>query len=131
MVTIKRKISLKDVKVEETLTEDEGFVNCPPKWIVGEREGASYGLFGWVEFPPGATHELHRHPKADEIFFVLSGHGIARSGDETFEIGAGDTVFVPYGDAHYFNNDDENQPLTAVWAYMGAPSLEKAGYELA
>ena len=130
MVTIKRKISLDNVKVDEQLTADEGFVNCAPRWIVTEDIGAKYGTFGYVEFPPGATHELHTHPNADEIFFVLSGHGIARSRDEIFEIGAKDTVFVPRGDVHYFRNTDEKEPLIAVFAYLGAPNLEKAGYEL-
>jgi mannose-6-phosphate isomerase-like protein (cupin superfamily) len=131
MAIVKRKISLNDVKPDEKLTADDGFVNCAPRWIVTEETGASYGVFGWVKYLAGATHELHRHPNADEVFFVLSGHGVARSGEETFEIGAGDTVFVPHGDAHYFNNIDEKEPLIAIFAYFGAPSLEKAGHELA
>ena len=34
-------------------------------------------LLGWTVLPPGARHERHRHPNADEFFVVLSG---ARSG---------------------------------------------------
>jgi len=81
-----------------------------PCWIVTEDIGAKYGTFGYVEFPPAAaTHELHRYPNADEVFFVLSGHGLVRSGDEMFEIKVGDTVFVPAGDIHYFRNTDEKE----------------------
>ncbi|MBA7613906.1 hypothetical protein ES703_21164 [subsurface metagenome] len=47
-----------------------------------------------------------------------------------FEIKADDTVFVPSGDIHYFRNTDEKERLAAVFAYLGASSLDKAGYEL-
>jgi mannose-6-phosphate isomerase-like protein (cupin superfamily) len=130
MVTIKRKISLNDVKVDEQLTEDEGWVNLRLRWIVTEDIGAKYGTFGYVEFPANSSHELHKHPNADEIFYVLSGRGIVRSGEEMFEVGPGDTVFVPQGDTHYFRNIDKKEPLIALFAYLGAPSLQKAGYEL-
>lgn len=130
MATIKRKISLNDVKVDEQLTPDKGWVNLRLRWIVTEDIGAKHGTFGYVEFLAGSSHELHKHPNADEIFYVLSGHGMVRSGDEMFEVSAGDTVFVPQGDTHYFKNIDEKEPLVALFAYLGAPSLEKAGYEL-
>ena len=130
MKTIRRKLSLSEVKPDKQLTAEEGFVDCAPWWIVTEEIGAKYGTFGYVEFTPAATHELHTHPNADEVFFVLSGRGLVRSGDEMFEIEPGDTVFVPAGDVHYFRNTDEKENLVAVFAYLGAPSLEKAGYEL-
>jgi len=129
MVTVKRKISLKDVKIDEQLTEEGGWVNLRLRWIVTEDIGAKYGTFGYVEFLAGSSHELHRHPNADEVFYVLSGHGMVRSGDEMFEVSAGDTVFVPQGDPHYFKNIGEKGPLVALFAYLGAPSLQKAGYE--
>jgi len=130
MAKIKRKISLDDVPVDEQLTADEGWVNLRMRWIVTEDVGAKLGTFGYVEFLSGSKHEYHTHPNADEVFFVLSGHGEARSGDETFEIKAGDTVFVPIGDVHYFRNTDEKEPLKALFIYLGKPSLEKAGYKL-
>ena len=130
MATVKRKISLNDVKVDEQLSPDEGWVNLRLKWIVTEDTGAKYGTFGYVEFLTGSSHELHKHPNADEVFYVLSGHGEARSGDEIFEISAGDTVFVPLGEPHYFRNLNEKESLAAVFAYLGAPSLREAGYEV-
>ena len=129
MTNVKRKITLREGKVDKTLTAEEGWVKTKPIWLVTEEVGAKYGTFGYAELPCGSIHELHTHPNADEIFYVISGHGVARSGDEVFEINPGDTVFVPYGEPHYFKNDDENISLIAVFAYFGAPSLKKAGYE--
>jgi quercetin dioxygenase-like cupin family protein len=129
MAVIKRKISLKEGKVDKSLSPEEGWVKTIPVWLVTEEVGAKYGTFGYAELPSGSIHELHTHPNADEVFYVISGHGIAKSGDEEFEISAGDTVFVPCGEPHYFKNTNENISLIAVFAYMGAPSLEKAGYK--
>lgn len=129
MATVKRKISLKDVKVDEQATADQGFINLKLQWIVTDEVGAKLGCFGYVEFMTQSSHELHTHPNAEEIFYVLSGHGLARSGDETFEINTEDTVFVPKGEAHSFKNLDEKEPLKAVYAYFGAPSIQKAGHE--
>ena len=130
MANVKRKISLSDVKFDEQLNPDEGWVNLRLKWIVNEEAGATLGTFGYVEFLTGSSHELHKHPNADEVFYVLSGHGEAQSGDEIFEIIAGDTVFVPAGEPHYFRNLNGKEPLVAVFAYLGQPSLQKAGYEI-
>jgi quercetin dioxygenase-like cupin family protein len=130
MAVVKRKISLNDVKFDEQLSPDAGWVNLRLKWIVNEEVGATLGTFGYVEFLSGSSHELHRHPNADEVFYVLSGRGIVRSGDEVFEIAEGDTVFVPRGDPHSFQNSDESKPLVALFAYLGKPSLQKAGYEV-
>lgn len=127
---IRRKISLNEVPVDEELTADQGWVNLRMRWIVTEKTGAKYGTFGYVEFPAGSSHEYHRHPNADEVFYVLSGHGIVKSGNETFEVKSGDTVFVPAGDVHYFNNTDKKEPLIALFVYLGQPSLDKAGYVL-
>ena len=130
MAVLRRKISLDEVPIDEQLTEDDGWVNLRMRWIVNEDAGTKLGTFGYVEFLSGSKHEYHTHPNADEIFFVLSGRGEARSGDETFDVKAGDTVFVPMGDVHYFRNTDEKESLKALFIYLGQPSLAKAGYEL-
>lgn len=128
MAKIKRKISLKDVPVDVEHTEDQGFVNLKIQWIVTDEVGAKDGCLNHVEFLSSSSHEFHTHPNVEEIFFVLSGHGLAVSGDETFEIDPGDTVFVPKGEKHYFRNLLEKEPLVALSAYFGAPNIDKAGY---
>ena len=125
---VKRKIRLKEGKVDKSLKDEDGWVKTVPVWLVTEEIGAKYGTFGYAELPPGSIHELHTHPNADEVFYVISGHGMAQCGDQEFEINAGDTVFTPAGEPHITKNTDENISLIGIFAYMGQPSLEKAGY---
>jgi uncharacterized cupin superfamily protein len=48
--------------------------------------------------PPGKkAFPFHRHHVMDELFFVISGQGQYRWGDETFSLRAGDLVGAPAG----------------------------------
>lgn len=50
--------------------------------------------------PPGMRTALHRHPRGEELYHVTAGHGLMTLGDETFEIGPGDTVAIAPGTPH-------------------------------
>ncbi|MDQ3036271.1 MAG: cupin domain-containing protein [Myxococcota bacterium] len=57
--------------------------------------------------PPGRVAvPFHAHQKEDEVFFVLSGRGVLRYGDELRELRAGDCVSCPArsGLAHQIAN---------------------------
>jgi uncharacterized cupin superfamily protein len=48
--------------------------------------------------PPGKrAFPFHRHHVMDELFFIVSGEGEYRHGDETFAVRAGDFVSAPAG----------------------------------
>ena len=48
--------------------------------------------------PPGkAAFPFHRHHVADELFFIVSGKGEYRYGDERYPLRAGDLVSAPAG----------------------------------
>lgn len=126
---IKRKISWEEVKPDASLKEKDGWVNMILRWIVTKDTGSKHVTFGSTIFPPGASHELHTHPNAEEVLYVLEGKGIAISGKEKFEINPGDTVFIPTGDPHNLKNPSNNKPLTIIFVYAGAPSLSDAGYK--
>jgi quercetin dioxygenase-like cupin family protein len=80
-------------------------------------------------FPPGAAHEKHVHPNADEFIYVISGRaGAGCEGDE-FEVGAGSVQIVPKGRVHWLRNLDPQMPVELVGGYLGVGSLEEAGYE--
>ena len=55
-----------------------------------------------VTQPPGIATPLHRHTKESEAFFLLDGSMIYRAGEETFELGAGDFIWLPLGLPHAF-----------------------------
>jgi uncharacterized cupin superfamily protein len=61
--------------------------------------------------PPGrATCPIHYHQLEDEAFFVLSGRGVLRYGDDVRELRPGDCVSCPAGTkiAHQIANPFED-----------------------
>lgn len=53
---------------------------------------------------PGAATVLHRHHRAEEIYYVLTGTGCMTLGAEQFSLAAGDTVCIPPGQPHQVEN---------------------------
>ena len=69
------------------------------KWC---RAGPLLGLTGLgcavhVVAPGKKAFPFHRHHVMDELFFIVSGTGEYRFGDETFAVRAGDLVGAPAG----------------------------------
>ena len=70
-----------------------------------EVNGAGRFSGGVVNVRPGEGHARHNHPSAEEIIFVISGHGEQMVEDEngnpvTKKVGSGCTVFVPESRFH-------------------------------
>jgi mannose-6-phosphate isomerase-like protein (cupin superfamily) len=42
----------------------------------------------------------HAHVNEDHIFYILSGHGTSKVGDEIHSFGPGDVLWVPKGEVH-------------------------------
>jgi mannose-6-phosphate isomerase-like protein (cupin superfamily) len=76
---------------------------------------------------PGAKHDVHRHPNAEEVEYIVSGSGVAQVGEADVEISAGELVFVPANEYHGFHNTSDGETVM-VWTYAPAASLEEAGY---
>jgi mannose-6-phosphate isomerase-like protein (cupin superfamily) len=57
----------------------------------------------WVavtEFGPGAASGTSAHEGREEVFYVVSGHGVIEVGDEAVEVEPGSTVVVGPGETH-------------------------------
>lgn len=120
------------VSVDETPSSpglpERGWLDMDVRWLVtDETVGASKTVFGVTNFPPGSKHELHRHPNAEEVEYLVSGSGIAYVGDDAVRLGPGEAVFVPQNAYHGFENDSGEETVMA-WYYAGAASLEAAGF---
>jgi uncharacterized cupin superfamily protein len=51
-----------------------------------------------IAIPPGKrAFPFHRHHVIHEMFFILSGEGVTRIGEESFPIRAGDLIAAPAG----------------------------------
>ena len=107
---------------------ERGWRDMDVRWLVtDETVGAKDGVFGVTIFPPGSRHELHRHPNAEEVEYLVSGHGIALLDDDEIELGPGEAVFVPRNAYHGFANTSDSEVVMA-WTYAGAASLAEAGF---
>jgi quercetin dioxygenase-like cupin family protein len=123
------KVTVDGFAADGSLRAEDGWVDMNVKWLITEESvGARSTVFGITVFPPGARHEIHRHPHAEETEYLIEGHGIARVGDDDVTVGPGDIVFVPANDQHGFVNTSQTERAVMVWCYGGAASLERAGY---
>ena len=91
-------------------------------------QGGGIGL-NIMRVPPGCTGvPFHWHQHEDELFYVLSGRGVLRYGEQLDEIGPGDCVSCPAGTqiGHQIANPfDEDLVYIAVGKHEPA---EVCGY---
>jgi mannose-6-phosphate isomerase-like protein (cupin superfamily) len=117
------EIALADVRRED------GWRGLQIRFFGAELTGSSSACLFHAEFPPGAAHEAHVHPNADEYYFIVSGSAVAGTATGEHPVGAGSVHFVPAGSPHWLRNDDAHTPVVVVGVYTGVGSLEEAGYE--
>jgi len=83
-----------------------------------ERTGSEIlGARLW-KLPPKSANTLHRHPKAEEFYFVVDGTGRMRIGDETITVPKHGGVLVGPKLLRQVFNDTEEEVL---WLIVGAP----------
>lgn len=112
------------------VSEDQGWKGMDIRFPLPPEIARSSGvaLFRAV-FGPRAEHQRHRHPHADEFFYVISGRAAVGTEDEEHEVGAGTVELVRRGRLHWLRNLDPNGEVEVFGGYLGVGSLEEAGYE--
>jgi mannose-6-phosphate isomerase-like protein (cupin superfamily) len=73
-----------------------------------------------IRHPPGTASQEHYHTEAEEVYYVLSGHGGILVDGETHTIKPGDVVIIAPGERHkVWQEGDGNLVLlvTCVPAY--------------
>jgi quercetin dioxygenase-like cupin family protein len=117
-------------QTDRTLAATGGFVDMGVRWLAtSDTVGSSSLVVATSTFSPAGHHALHRHPHADEFFFVLDGGGHHLASKGSIRLGPGDFVFVPAGEWHGYRTDPDTA-TNAIYGYLGVGSLEQAGYEL-
>jgi quercetin dioxygenase-like cupin family protein len=107
----------------------EGWMGMSVQWVVTRNTvGSERTVFGITTFPPDGRHDIHRHPNAEELEYLIQGEGIARVGDVDVRMKAGDVVLAKANEAHGFWNTSTTEPAVLLWTYAGAASLDEAGY---
>ena len=112
------------------VSEAEGWKSMDIRFLLPEEVGRSAGvaLFRAI-FPPRAQHERHRHPNADEFFYVLRGRPAIGTEDEEHEVEPGTVELVRRGRVHWLRNLDPSSEVEVLGGYLGVGSLDEAGYE--
>ena len=92
--------------------------------VAPETNGAKRFSGGVVDLPSGQGHSRHNHPGAEEIIFVISGHGEQMVEDPegnpvTQEVGPGCTIFVPESRFHSTRNTG-TEPMQLFVVYSPA-----------
>ena len=62
---------------------------------------------------PGATTQLHKHLKTEELYHITRGQGLMTLGDTCFEVYLGDTICIKPGTPHCIENTG-NEPLVLL-----------------
>jgi mannose-6-phosphate isomerase-like protein (cupin superfamily) len=78
--------------------------------------------FEHVTAPPGGNVGLHVHSRTEEIYFIISGRGRMRVGDETRDVGPGDLILTPLHTAHSFQVVGD-EPATFIVMEMVPPAI--------
>jgi mannose-6-phosphate isomerase-like protein (cupin superfamily) len=91
-----------------------------------ERTGSEIlGARLW-RLPPKSANTLHKHPKAEEFYFVVEGTGRMRVGDDTITVPKHGGVLVsPKLLRQVFNDTEED----VLWLIVGAPEKESEDRE--
>jgi mannose-6-phosphate isomerase-like protein (cupin superfamily) len=112
------------------VTADRGWRKMDIRFILrDDLSGHSSVCFFRTLFEPGAAHEIHTHPGADEFLYVVRGRCMVGAGDDEFEAGPGSLQFIPKGKKHWLRNVDSFELVEIVGGYAGVGSLQDAGYD--
>lgn len=80
-----------------------------------------------VVLSPGFGHSFHKHPRQEEVIYVLDGQVEQWVGQEKQILSTGDTAFIGADVVHAtFNESSENVKVLAI---LG-PSVGEEGYEV-
>lgn len=119
-------VHLDDVALEE-MAKADGWQITDFRLPFGNHNGVASTLFR-ARFFPGAVHAKHVHENCDEIYTIISGHGLAGAGDDRVEVHAGDFHFIPKGVEHWLHNLSDTDPIEVIGTYIKSGSVAETGY---
>ena len=111
----------------ENMSSGDGWLISDFRLPFGKHNGCSSTLFR-AKFLPGAVHKKHTHEACDEIYYVISGHGLAGAGDDRVEVRGGQFHYIPQGVEHWLHNLSDTDPIEVVGIYIGAGSVAETAY---
>jgi mannose-6-phosphate isomerase-like protein (cupin superfamily) len=119
-------LNVEDVKPCE-LSAKEGWRISDFRLPIGRHNGSPTALY-WAKFLPGAVHEKHRLENCEELYYVISGHGIVGAGPDRAEVRSGHVHYIPKGVERFVCNASPTEALEIIGVYTGAGSIGESGY---
>ncbi|MCZ6605816.1 MAG: cupin domain-containing protein [Alphaproteobacteria bacterium] len=119
-------VYLEDVEPEHMEVGD-GWSITDFRLPLAAHNGSASTLFR-ARFFPDAIHKKHRHDSCDEIYYVISGRGLAGAGDDRVEVHGGQFHYIPRGVEHWLYNLSDTVPIEVVGIYVGAGTVTATGY---
>jgi mannose-6-phosphate isomerase-like protein (cupin superfamily) len=83
------------------ITKDGSEIRSILDWT---NSGAANQSLAEATLRPGAATEPHRHPRTEEIYYILRGAGRMTIGTEARTVEPGDGVLIPPGTRHTIQN---------------------------
>ena len=111
----------------ENMSKGDGWLISDFRLPFGAHNGCSSTLFR-ARFLPGAVHKKHTHEACDEIYYIISGHGLACAGDDRVEVRGGQFHYIPKGVEHWLHNLSDTDPIEVVGVYIGAGTVAETKY---
>ncbi|MBW2028531.1 MAG: cupin domain-containing protein [Deltaproteobacteria bacterium] len=105
--------NLRDKEVLETTYIAHG--GGIAQMILDRRILKEIGFLAIAKLEKAKTLEAHADPM-EEIYFLLSGEGEMRVGDETRQVGPGDAIWIPAGLEHSLTNNGKEDCILLVVA---------------
>ncbi len=87
--------------VQAQAYEDAALAGVRKHELIGEAEGAREYRVRYFEVPPGSRTARERHPH-DHGVMILAGRARVTLGEQAYEVGEGDVVYVPGEELHCF-----------------------------
>lgn len=73
-----------------------------------------------AKLQPTLSYEKHDHRDHEEIYYIISGNGYIKIGDEVARFRDGDIIYIPEKTSHSITNDcDEMVEFLAFGGYTG------------
>jgi mannose-6-phosphate isomerase-like protein (cupin superfamily) len=102
--------------------EPPGHYGAFSRYLVGPDHDSRQFDFRTSRYPTGGYVEEHAHDIEEQVYYILSGKGIMRCGDETREVGPGSVIFVPPRVVHGIRNEAaEDLTFVIVTSPPGIP----------
>lgn len=111
----------------EKMDAGDGWLITEFRLPFSDRQGLGTTMFH-ARFNPGAVHKKHKHENCEEIYYIVSGGGIAGAGGATEEVSAGHFHYVPADTEHWLANESDDEPIVVVGWYLGAGNVAATGY---